>query len=183
MNTPLGRYNTIAVDDTAKFEAVLDIEEPTFVKIEVIAPFNKKQARVAASTEVWLIPGKDISGDGIIVEIPGFVVDILNPRTHQYISLSELENNFLDIKANVVMMCGCPISKGGTWDADKMEVKAIISKDGKKIDEIVLNSSSTSLFEAQYKIAGPGDYQLIVYAFSPLSGNTGVDKINYIIRQ
>lgn len=183
MNSPPERYKPVAVDDTAKFTAEIDLEEPTFVRIEILAPFNKKQASVTASTEVWLIPGKNILGDGIILEIPGFVVDIINPRTHQYIPLASLEKGNIDLKANIVMMCGCPISKGGLWDADKIEVRAIIKKDGKLLNEIDLKVTETSLFEGKYKIDSAGIYEVTVYAYSPLSGNTGVDKVNYIIQQ
>ncbi len=183
MNDPKERYKSITDDETAKFQAEIDLEEPTFVRIEVLAPFNKREAAVAASTEVWLIPGRDILGDGIILEISGFVVDIISPRTHQYIPLASLENGILDIKANVVMMCGCPISDGGIWDATQMQVKAIIKKDGVKVSEQDLKISSTSLFEAKYEVSSPGLYEVIVYAYSLKNENTGVDKLNYIITQ
>jgi hypothetical protein len=183
MNAPRERYKQISDDTTAKFQTEIDLDEPTFVRIEVFAPFNKKQATVAASTEVWLIPGKDILGDGIILEIPGFIVDIISPRTHQYIPISTLENGNIEIKANIVMMCGCPISADGLWDANKMEVKAIIKKDGKKLDEVELKVTDTSLFQGKFKINSAGVYEVTVYAYNPQSGNTGVDSVNYIITQ
>lgn len=183
MSDPKERYKSISDEETAKFVGEIDLEEPTFVRIEVFAPFNKKQATVAASTEVWLIPGRDILGDGIILEIPGFVVDIINPRTHQYIPLASLENGIIDIKANVVMMCGCPISDGGIWDSNQMLVKALIKKDGKKVTELALRIRSTSLFEAKYEVESAGTYEVIVYAYSLKNQNTGVNKTNFIITQ
>ena len=182
MKTPRTRGTTISDDNTSKFMASIDIEEPTFVIIEVFSPINNKQARITASTEIWLIPGKHILGDGVVLEIPGFIIDILNPRTHQFIELSSLENNTLKIQANIVMMCGCTISKNGLWDSEKMEVKAIIKHNGTKLTEITLNNMATNFFEGNLPIKEKGIYEAIVYAYSESTGNTGVDKVSYIIQ-
>jgi hypothetical protein len=34
----------------------------------------------------------------------------------------------IDVRANVMMMCGCPIEPGGLWDANAFEVAALIKK-------------------------------------------------------
>lgn len=181
MKAPKHRESSIADDTTGKFLATLHIDEPTFVSIEVFSPFNHKQAQAKVSTEIWVIPGKDILGDGIILEIPGFIIDILKPRTHQYIGLNSISGKPFQIQANIVMMCGCVIDKGGVWDSDKFETKAIINKDGKLISETSLSLISTNLFEGSVSISSPGNYEIFVYAFDPKTGNTGVDKINYVI--
>ncbi|MCB0667070.1 MAG: hypothetical protein KDC80_14655 [Saprospiraceae bacterium] len=182
MNTSWERGGRLTDDETAKFEATLDIDDPTFVTIEVISPINNRQAQVHASTQLWIIPGKHILGDGITVEIPGFVVDILEPRTHQYISLNSIENQKLQVKANMVMMCGCTISKGGIWDSEKMDVAAIIKMNGKQILEIPLGLISENLFSAEFLVDSPGMYEITVYAFDGATGNTGVDKVSYVVR-
>ncbi|WP_282079499.1 hypothetical protein [Aquimarina algiphila] len=181
MKTPRERNINITDDKTSGFLAELDISEPVFVSIEVFAPINKKQATVSGSTTLWIIPGKDILGDGIIIEIPGFVIDILTPRTHQFISLKSIEEKSISIQSNIVMMCGCAISDGGLWDANQIEVKGILKKDGTKIQEIPLKVSSPNLFEGSINVDSTGNYELIVYAYHPKTGNTGVDKVNYII--
>ena len=45
MKTPKVRGNSIADEQTGGFMAAIDIEEPTFVNIEVISPLNSKQAQ------------------------------------------------------------------------------------------------------------------------------------------
>ncbi len=144
---------------------------------------KEKQASVTATTEIWVIPGKDILNDGVIVEIPGFIVDILTPRTHQFISLKTLSQKKVNIQANVVMMCGCTISKGGLWDAEKIEVNGIVKKNDTIIDQIKLVSTSPNLFEGNFITNETGTYEVIISAYAPNTGNTGVDKINYIITQ
>ncbi|MEY8759119.1 hypothetical protein [Chryseobacterium tongliaoense] len=181
MKVPKTRESSIVDDGTAQFLAKIDITEPTFVNVEVLSPFNNKQAQAIVSTELWLIPGKHILGDGIIMEIPGFIIDILKPRTHQYMALKSLKDKKLPIEANVVMMCGCVVEKGGVWNPDKFEIKAILKRNGTYLSETSLSFVSTNLFETSVPIAEGGNYELIVYAYDSKTGNTGVDKINYVI--
>ena len=181
MKSPKERGVSISDENTAKFMASIDIDEPVFVSIEVYSPINNKQARVNASTELWLIPGKHILGDGIIIEIPGFIIDILEPRTHHYISLTIVQNKPFKLKANVVMMCGCTINKNGIWDSEKIEVTAIVKLNDQFLKEVSLNFVSTNLFEGELTIEDEGQYEVIIYAYDSNSGNTGVDKVNYVI--
>ncbi|MBL1222508.1 hypothetical protein JET18_16770 [Chryseobacterium sp. L7] len=181
MKTSKTRGTSIADPQTAGFLATIDIEEPVFVSIEVISPLNNKQAQAVVSTELWLLPGKDILGDGIILEIPGFIIDILKPRTHQYISLSSIKGKPFPFQANIVMMCGCVIDKGGIWNSDEMEVKGILKKDGKYLKDVHMSLVSTNLFEGNDLLNTPGNYELTLYAYHEKSGNTGVDKVNYVV--
>jgi len=181
MKTPKTRESSIVDGQTAGFLATIDIDEPTFVSIEVISPLNSKQAQAKASTELWLIPGKDILGDGIILEIPGFIIDILKPRTHQYLSLNSIKDKPFQFQANVVMMCGCVIDKGGVWNSDEIEVKGMLKKDGKYLKDVKMSFISTNLFEGDTQINVGGNYELTLYAYNKKTGNTGVDKVNYVI--
>ncbi|OCA72392.1 hypothetical protein BBI01_09710 [Chryseobacterium artocarpi] len=181
MKTPKVRGNSIADEQTGGFLATVDIDEPTFVTIEAISPLNNKQAQAVVSTEMWLIPGKNIVGEGIILEIPGYIIDILKPRTHQYIGLNTIKNKPFLFQANVVMMCGCVIEKGGVWNSDEIEVKGILKKDGKFIKNVDMSWVSTNLFEGSDVITTAGNYELILYAYHAKTGNTGVDKVNYVI--
>ncbi|PKD20213.1 hypothetical protein APR41_14620 [Salegentibacter salinarum] len=177
LQTPKERYDKLTDKNTAGFEAKLNIEEPTFINVEAHAPINKKQAKVVSSTQLWVIPGKDITGDGVVLEVPGFVVDILSPQTHERINASDE----LSLKANIIMMCGCPVTEGGVWDANQYEVKAIISAEDKESREITLNSTDKpSTFAANTSLE-KGYYTITIYAFDPVTGNTGVDKTNIII--
>ncbi|MBO0330159.1 hypothetical protein [[Muricauda] lutisoli] len=183
MRSPHERYTQLSDEKTAGFLAIVDIDEPTFVQIEVVSPINKKNAQIHASTQIWLIPGKDILGDGVVVEIPGFVIDILKPNTHQYIPLDAVPDSGLLIEANIVMMCGCPIQKDGLWDSNLMEVKAMVKKDGEAFKEVTLNNPEQNTFKGNLEIEEAGYYQITVYAFNSKTGNTGVEKINYVIRE
>lgn len=80
MIEPKTRFGRIADDATAKFETVIDISEPTLLTVDVDAPYGLKPNMVRSSTQIWMIPGKDITGDGLIVEVPGFSVSTNAPK-------------------------------------------------------------------------------------------------------
>lgn len=182
MNTPKERRGRISDGNTAGYLAVMDLEEPTLVQVEVRAPFHRRAATALATTQLWLIPGKDILDDGIVLEIPGFVVDLLAPTTHQYVSLKSL-SGALEVRASIVMMCGCPIEKGGIWDSASMEVRALVKKDGQAFGELDLENPSRNTFLGQLKISQPGQYGITLYAYDPETGNTGVDRVDFVVTQ
>ena|SRR5690606_31382873 len=180
MNTPKGRHDQISDGNTAGFLAVMDLERPTFAQVEVRAPYHRKNAMVSSTTQLWLIPGKDILGDGIQLEFSGYVVDILTPNTHQYVSLKSLSQG-IDIRASIVMMCGCPIEQGGLWDSSGMEARALVKKDGKDFGSIDLVNPSRNIFEGRIDIRETGNYGITLYAYDPNTGNTGLDRIDFVV--
>lgn len=177
MNQDWKRNQPLSDQNTAGFKAVLDIEEPVFVTVEAYAPLNKKQATVLSSTQLWVIPGKDITGDGVVLDVPGFVVDILSPQTHERINAADE----IQLKANVVMMCGCPVTEEGIWDANQYEVKAMITAENGDSTEIDLKQlEKASTFSGSTSL-NKGLYEVLIYAYDPSTGNTGVDKTDIII--
>jgi len=167
------RYTSLSTPGTAKFVTSLPISEPKRIRIEVLAPYGKREAMSRVSTEIWLIPGKHIEGDGIVLEVPGFVIDVLSPQTHASHSGS------VPIKANITMMCGCPTQDGGLWDSSEYEIRAIIKHNGSTTDQVNLSNTSESTFETTYQPEFAGTYEVIVYAYHPKTGNTGVGKTTF----
>lgn len=171
------RTENLSDDETAGFNAKLELDHPKFVTVEAYAPINKKQAQVVSSTQLWVIPGKDITGDGVVLEVPGFVIDILSPQTHERINSSEI----IELTANVVMMCGCPVTENGIWDASQYEVKAILTNsDGVSKEIEMKQKDKPSTFKAEASLE-KGLYEVLIYAYDPATGNTGVDKTNIIV--
>ncbi len=173
---PQKRYGDLHTKGAAKFETQLELSEPTLVKVSATAPVAQKQSSATTSTELWLIPGKDITGDGIVLEIPGFAIDILQPQAHE-----RNPNDTVTITANVVMMCGCPIEPGGLWDSNEMEFVAVIEKGGEEIERKQMEfSGKQNTFEASFSPKENGPYQILVYGYDPRTGNTGVDRTTFI---
>lgn len=177
VRNPKERYGQLHTEGAAKYETTLSLEDPTLVTVSATGPLAQRQSSVTSSTQLWLIPGKDITGDGIVLEMPGLAIDIMQPQAHERTSQQEIT-----IRANLVMMCGCATEPGGMWDSSQMEIKAVIQKDGEKVEERELSfAGKASTYETVFKPAEPGAYLITVYGYDPRTGNTGVDKTTVIV--
>lgn len=176
---PVGRYDTLSTPGAAKFEAEVRISKPTLVTIKAVAPYGKPDARVKASVQKWIIPGKDITGDGVILEIPGFVVSNQQPVADSTYAV----NQPVQVRTHLVMMCGCPTSAGGLWDSSTYDIKAQIRQAGELVTEIPLSfTGKQKWFEGTFTPSAKGTYTVWVYAFDPATKNTGVDRTTITVK-
>lgn len=175
-----GRRATLSDESAAKFVATIDIDEPRLIEAEIYGPLAQRQSANRVTATHWVVPGRDLSGgDGWVLELPGFVVDVLAPPAH--IKLPP-DTNEVGLRANVTLMCGCPIVPGGLWDADALEVTALVKRNGKRIPSVGLTfSGEASQFSGTVPITGAGVYDVTVYAHNPATGNTGVDRTTFVI--
>lgn len=168
MENPLKRGVPQTDDKTAGFLAKVDIDAPRLLRFKLIGPYGYQQAYQEASVTSWVVPGKDILGDGIIITLTGFIVDAWT---------RVLEGGQVDIYTKASLLCGCPITKDGLWQADNYEAKAIIMRDDKNIDEVTLNfTGPAGMFSGKTTITEPGHYKAVVYLYDAKTGNVGVDR-------
>ena len=79
-------------------------------------------------------------------------------------------------------MCGCPITPGGLWDADELDVTALVTRNGERLPPTALAyGGSASQFAGSVPVDAPGLYDVTVYAHNPRTGNTGVDRTIFIV--
>ena len=172
----------VSTEDAAVYHAVVDIDEPRRIEITARGPLGQAQAANTVSATQWVVPGKPITGgDAFLLELHGFVVDVLIPPAH--IQLSGTPQS-VSLQANVCMMCGCPVTPGGLWDADRFEVAAIVYRDGEKMRQVPLEfAGRTSQFQTALQIEQTGAYEIAVFAYDPANGNTGVDKTTFVVTE
>jgi hypothetical protein len=182
MVEPIQRGRPLADASAAKFEATINIDAPALVTIEARAPYAQRQSLITSSTEIWLIPGKHVVGDGVILEIPGLAVDVLSPQTPEDVTMGD-KNAVIPITANVVLMCGCPIEPNGLWKALEYEVAALVKRDGAPVESVAMAyAGKRNTFEGRLEVTKKGVYELIVYAYHPSTGNSGVDRATITVR-
>jgi hypothetical protein len=176
------RGGTLSTKDAARYSVTLDLKEPRRLEVTAFGPLAQRQSANRVSAVQWVVPGRHLTGgDGWLLQMPGFVVDVLAPPTH--VKLSGVPRT-IQIKANVTMMCGCPIQPGGLWDANRYEVKALIRRNGQAAGKVPLAyAGATSQFAGSLKVDKPGTYEAIVYAYDANNGNTGLDKVTFIVTQ
>ena len=63
----------------AGFLATVTLERPTAVEISAEGPLGHPQAMERASKTLLLVPGEDVLGDGVVLEIHGFILEFLQP--------------------------------------------------------------------------------------------------------
>ena len=69
------------------------------------------------------------------------------------------------------------------WDADTFEIKALLTRDGKPAGTLNMYYAGTpSKFEGIWDVSAPGSYKAVVYAYDPSNGNTGLDKVTFLVR-
>ncbi len=73
------------------------------------------------------------------------------------------------------------MTPGGLWDSTKYEIKAMVKHNGKVTDTMPLKFAGPSTFKGELKVTRTGNYEIIVYAFDPLTGNAGVDKMTVAV--
>lgn len=100
MNAPRTRGGELATEGAARFDAVLDLEAPVKLEIAAFGPLAQLQSAVEASTTLWVLPGKHLTGgDGVVLELTGFVVDVLAPPAHARLGGEEVE-----VRVNLTML-------------------------------------------------------------------------------
>ena len=200
MCVALRRGQPLPTAEASQFLATLDLTAPRQIEVSAYGPLAARGSANTASATQWVFPGKDITaGDGFLLELPGLICQIVNPPTHFATgSLKEL-----CIRANVAMMCGCPIEpKSGVtrnccdlcddeqpWLPHEFEVMAIVQSGGQTVDQVKLDfvpippAPTAGQFEGVWKTIpeNGGVFEITVYAYQKANGNTGVDVATLVI--
>lgn len=168
MKQPHTRGDVLADEDTAHYTARLMLEAPRQIRIRVTGPLDVPAAIQDLSVTTWVVPGKDITGDGIVLQLPGLIVDARNPG---------VQDGTLPLIADVTLMCGCPITDGGLWDSADYEVRArITTPDGTTLMRDLSFSGEPNRFEGSYTAEAPGLHDVTIWAHNAKTGNTGAAR-------
>jgi hypothetical protein len=162
---------------TSHFSAELTLDHPAMLEISVFGATGGLQTAHKAIATAWAVPGNDIVVD---IEISGLLVQVIEPTTHLQLPAIGVA---VPLKANVAMMCGCPINYGMLWIPSDFEVSAQIRNLGSgSIVMVPLNFSTTGLpgtFEGSYNVTEPGFYEATILAVQRGTGNTGAGQVTF----
>jgi hypothetical protein len=152
----------------------LNLSEPTQVVVTAEGPLGNPQAVQRASKTLLMVPGEDIVGEGLVLELNGFAVEVQEPAETATLRSGQV----LDVKAHVTMLCGCGIQPGGLWDADRIRVVARLVREGAVVAESPMHfAGETSSFEGSLDLPDAGTYELQVLALDPERANTGMASV------
>jgi hypothetical protein len=133
----------------AKFTTEISLTEPTPVVVTAEGPLDYPDALQRASASLMLIPGEDMSGDGLILTLHGFIVEMVTPSAS-----ADLSGEAVTVRSRVRLLCGCPTEPGGLWDASRYDIRAqLLGADGEVLSEAPMQFTGTvNEFEADVSL-------------------------------
>jgi hypothetical protein len=125
-----------------------------------------------ASTTLLLVPGHDVAGDGVILTLHGFTVEMVEAPA------SVPAGGSVTVETRVTMLCGCPTEPGGMWDADRYDLMLHLVR-GERIVAVgsVTFAGETSRYTGSLRVPPDtpvGDYALRVVAVDAERANAGM---------
>ncbi|KAK3938229.1 hypothetical protein QBC46DRAFT_390693 [Diplogelasinospora grovesii] len=183
---------------TSAFKTTLCLTSPTQIEVTAYGPLAARGSANTVSATTWVYPGKDLTaGNGILLEMPGLICQVINPPTHTVYNTGQTPSGALII-ANVAMACGCPISdkKAGQicpgdsgsqpWLQGNFEVSAVISSGSGNSTSVPLTWDSVTGVPGRFTATLPsftaGTYQMAVCAQQKSTGNTGVELSTFMVK-
>jgi hypothetical protein len=181
MQTPRERVEqTFSLRDSGFFQAELHLTKPTVVEVSGEGPLSFPQAKRRASKTVMVYPGKHMTGDGIVLQLDGLIVQIEAPTRERPLGIGDGET----LRATVRMMCDCVIEPFGNWDSRKMVMYGELRVADRVIEKIDLyHKGPKGLFVGDFiipkSLTGQKQLVLRVVAADAYWSNVGYDEITY----
>jgi hypothetical protein len=164
----------------AAFRATLRLERPTLVEISAQGPLAYPQALQRVSKTVLLVPGQDLTNDGIVLHLYGFIVQIERPKPGE----SLISKNDVKLRASIRTLSGLPVRPHGDWDSRKLTIYGEVLVGDRVLERIQLFFvGSKSGFEAPFFVPrdteAPNGVTLRVVAADRASGHFGMGTAHY----
>jgi len=158
----------VALFDTpgaAIFTAELLLDRPTEVRISGTGPLKYPGSVRTTEKTLLLMPGEDVTGDGIVLQVDGLIVDV---------DQATASEGKIEVEAHVAMMCGCPITPAGLWDAARFRIVAEAWRGRAKVaTQPMTYAGKASTFRATLDGLRRGEYELRIAAVSDSGANAG----------
>lgn len=164
----------------AAFTATLDLLRPTLVEVTAEGPLAYPAAAQRISTTVWLIPGKDLTQDGIVLTLYGYIVQIEHPTPGE----SLMAKDDVPLRVSVRTLSGALVRPHGDWDSRKTHIYGEVMIGDRVLERLqMFYSGERATFEAPFFVPLPKDapdgITLRVIAADPAGGNFGIGQSRY----
>lgn len=164
----------------AAFTTTLDLLHPTLVEVTAEGPLAYPASSQRASTTVWLIPGQDMTNDGIVLHLYGYIVQIEQPQS----STSLIAKDDVILRASVRTLSGALVRPHGDWDSRKIHIYGELMIGTRVLERLqMFYSGERATFEAPFFVPLPNDapdgIALRVIAADSAGGNFGMGQAKY----
>lgn len=164
----------------AAFIATFDLLQPTLVEVTAEGPLAYPASSQRASTTVWLIPGRDITSDGIVLHLYGYIVQVEHPKPGDPL----IAKDDVILRASVRTLSGALVRPHGDWDSRKTHIYGELMIGDRVLERLQLfYSGEQATFEAPFFVPLPNDapdgITLRVIAADAANGNFGIGQAKY----
>lgn len=186
MTLERARTMPLPTENAAVFTTTLMMAEPRLVEIEAVGPPAAQGAENRVTSVEWLLPQTFApEGNRLTLELAGLNVDVLAPPTH--FMPQRKPPMTISVRANVTMMCGCPISPTTDWKPEDFQVIMMVKRPDGKLDIAPMQfdanapDQAPSQFTGEYQATLSGIYEATVMAYQKDFGNSGSDRVTWIL--
>jgi len=165
---------------SAFFAATLALTHPILVDIAAEGPLAFPASVQRATTRIWLTPGHDLTHDGVVLALYGYIVRIEHPTPGQ----SLFAKDDVKLRASIRTLSGALVRPHGDWDSRKVHIYGELLIGGRITERLqMFYSGFKADFEAPFFVPLPKDapdgLTLRVVATDPASGNAGVGQATF----
>ena len=167
---------------SAAFTTTLSLTHPILVEIAAEGPLAYAASSQRASTSVWLVPGQDMTSDGLVLHLFGYIVQIEHPKSGEPL----IAKDDVVLRASVRTLSGALVRPHGDWDSRKVQIYGEVLIGNRVLERLQLfYNNDHATFEAPFFVPlskdAPDGITLRVVAADPASGNVGVGKAKYTV--
>ncbi|MEP7154103.1 MAG: hypothetical protein ABI856_20555 [Nitrospira sp.] len=164
----------------ASFTTTLELARPTLVEIAAEGPLAYPSALQRTSKTLLLIPGHDLTNDGIVLQLYGYLVQVEHPKPGE--SLIAKEDVML--QASVRTLSGSLVRPHSDWDSRKIQIYGELLIGDRVVERLqMFYAGEKSRFEAPFFVPiskdAPDGITLRVIAADAASGNFGMGSAQY----
>lgn len=165
---------------SAAFTATLQLQKPTLVEISAEGPLAFPTALRRASKTLLLTPGQDLTQDGIVLHLYGYLIQIERPKPRDTL----IAKDDIKLRASIRTLSGSLVRPHGDWDSRKIRIYGEVLIGDRVIERLqMFYDEGTRSFEAPFFVPPskdvPDGITLRVIATDLSTGNSGMDQANY----
>ena len=164
----------------ASFSTTLELTRPTLVEITAEGPLAYPKALQRASTTVLLIPGHDLTSDGIVLHLYGYLVQVEQPKPGEPLIAKE----DVMLRASVRTLSGALVRPHSDWDSRKIHIYAELLIGDRVVERLqMFYAGEKSRFDAPFFVPmsndAPDGITMRVIAADTATGNFGMGAAQY----
>ncbi len=165
---------------SATFTTTLELQKPTLVEISAEGPLAYPAALQKTSKTLLLIPGQDLTHDGIVLHLSGYLVQIERPTPREAL----IAKDDVKLRASIRTLSGSLVRPHGDWDSRKIRIYGEVLIGDRIIEQLQLfYDEGSRTFEAPFFVPPskevPDGIRLRVIATDLSTGNSGMDQATY----